>query len=124
MASHELPEPVTAVPGATVVDFPWSQASSALAALDQAANALNGQLGERADMQARLADWRGRYRDEFDETYDQLVSRASGIADSLIGLASSIVTGAEDAVSAQLAENGRAELEATTPTTTNVPVGP
>lgn len=130
MSTHEMPQPVAAGPGAVVVEFPWSQAILAVAALDIAASELSSHAGERADMNGRLSAWEGRYRDEFDEVHGDLEGRSSELVEALRGLAGAIVGGAEDAVNAQMAENTRAAEAAaaaaatTTTTAATQPVGP
>lgn len=109
---HELPDPVAAAPGATVVDFPWAAAGAAIAQLDAAATELANQLTGRAEMHPRLTDWQGRHRHDFGETYEDLVTRAEGIIETLNSVASAVVDGADDAVADQSTANRTAEREA------------
>ncbi|MGH9228603.1 MAG: hypothetical protein ACRD07_07680 [Acidimicrobiales bacterium] len=122
----EMPAKVEAVAGATVAQFPWAAAASAVAALNAAATTLGTQLESRATMLLTLTDWVGAYRDEFDGTYGRLTGTASGLKETLATLASSIVSGAEDANQAQRGYN-QAALEPDPPPSTrhsgrNIPV--
>jgi uncharacterized protein YukE len=108
MAS-EMPARIEAVDGAAVVDFPWGAAASAVAELDSASATLDSQLGTRADMVATLGDWVGTYRDEFDDARGRVTSTATGLRATLAALASSIVTGAEEANQAQRTRNYQVE---------------
>jgi uncharacterized protein YukE len=108
MASHVMPDPVEPAPGAEVVEFPWSEASSAVAELDSAATELDNQGLSRASLYPSLDEWEGQYRDDFDETYDSLMSTASGIVETLNSVAAAIVTGAEDAAADQFTANNLA----------------
>ncbi|HYZ99420.1 MAG TPA: hypothetical protein VE575_11755 [Acidimicrobiales bacterium] len=105
----EMPARVAAVDGAVVVDFPWTAAASAVAALNAASSTLGSQLDARAGMLGTLEDWEGTYRREFNGTHGRLTSTASGLKESLATLASSIVTGAENANQQQRVNNTLAE---------------
>lgn len=105
----ELPARVEAVEGALVVEFPWAAAATAVAALDAASSTLESQLGARPGMIGTLDDWVGTYRDEFDEAHQRITSTASGLKGTLATLASSIVTGAENANQEQRQNNLRVE---------------
>jgi uncharacterized protein YukE len=108
MAS-ELPARVEAVEGARVVEFPWEAAGNAIAAPDAAESTLESQWGARPGMIETLGDWVGAYRDEFDEAHQRITSTASGLKGTLATLASSIVTGAENANQEQRQVNWRVE---------------
>jgi uncharacterized protein YukE len=110
--NHELPDPVAPTSGAEVVDFPWAAVSGAIAELDAAATELANQLSSRSLLHATLVDWEGRYREDFDETYESLVTRAEGIVETLGSVAGAVVGGAEDAVADQTSANQVAEREA------------
>lgn len=105
----EMPTRVEAVPDAVVVDFPWAAATTAVAALTAASSTLGSQLESRPAMVATLTDWVGSFRDEFDSAYQRISSTGSGLKETLSTLASSIVTGAEDANQEQRDNNTRAE---------------
>jgi uncharacterized protein YukE len=122
----EMPTKVEAVAGATVADFPWSAAAAAVTALNAASSTLGTQLESRATMLPTLVDWVGTYRDEFDSANGRITGTASGLKETLATLASSIVSGAEDANQAQRTYN-QAALEPDPPTPTrpagmNIPV--
>jgi hypothetical protein len=93
----EMPERVEPVDGADEVDFPWSDARTAVAALDAAADKLHDQLGHRPDMRGTLDEWEGTYRNEFDDTDDRLMAYGSAAKDSLRVYAGAIAQGAEHA---------------------------
>ena len=97
----EMPAKVEAVAGATVVDFPWAAAAAAVTALNTASSTLGTQLDSRATMLPTIADWEGTYRAEFDSAYGRITATASGLRETLTTLASSIVSGADDANQAQ-----------------------
>jgi uncharacterized protein YukE len=123
----EMPARVEAVPGATVVDFPWADAAAAVTALTTAASTLGTQLDSRATMLPTIVDWKGTYRDEFDRAYGRITATATGLKEALATLASSIVSGAEGANQAQRSYN-QAALEPDPPASTarragrNIPV--
>jgi uncharacterized protein YukE len=123
----EMPARVGAVAGAPVADFPWADAAAAVAALNTAARTLGAQLDSRSTMLPTIVDWAGTYRDEFDRAYGRITGTASGLKETLATLASSIVSGAEDANQAQRSLNQAAlEPDPTTSTTRrsgrNIPV--
>ncbi|HEY8524315.1 MAG TPA: hypothetical protein VIL48_05085 [Acidimicrobiales bacterium] len=105
----ELPERVQPVENAIVVDFPWEAAGSAISAINAAVSELESQLGARPGMIETLSDWEGAFRDEFDDAHSRIMSSASGIKEALASLASSIVTGAENANAEQRTNNWRVE---------------
>lgn len=105
----EMPARVDAVAGAVQVDYPWTEAGSAVTALNEAATALGSQLERRAGMIPALDDWEGVYRTEFNAKRWSLEFAAAGLKEGLTGLASSIVSGAEDANLLQSQINYRAE---------------
>ena len=105
----EMPTPVAAVPGATVVSFPWGDASAAVAALERAAATLGSQLDTRGTMLPTIADWAGTYRDDFDGALGRISGVAAGVRETLTLLASSIVFGAENANEQQVINNRYAE---------------
>ncbi|MGH9110881.1 MAG: hypothetical protein ACRDZN_01040 [Acidimicrobiales bacterium] len=116
----EMPTKVEAVTGAIVVDFPWTAASAAVTALQQASSTLGTQLESRATMLPTIVDWAGTYRDEFDRAYHRLTTTAASLKETLTSLGSSIVSGAEDANQRQRAYNTAAlEPDPDPPTTTN-----
>ena len=122
----EMPAKVEAVARATVADFPWAAAAAAVTALNAASSTLGTQLETRATMLPTLVDWVGTYRDEFDGANGRITGTASGVKETLATLASSIVSGAEDANQAQRTYN-QAALEPDPPTPTrpagnNIPV--
>ena len=123
----EMPARVEAVAGATVVDFPWAAAAAAVTALNAAASTLGAQLDARSTMLPTIVDWHGAYRDEFDRAYGRITGTASGLKETLTTLASSIVSGAENANHAQRRYN-QAALEPDPPASTtrrsgrNIPV--
>lgn len=103
----EMPERVEPVDGAEEIDFPWSDARTALPALDAAADEIHDQLGHRPDMRATLDEWEGTYRNEFDDTDDRLMDYGSAAKDSLRVYAGAIVQGAESANAEQRRMNDR-----------------
>jgi uncharacterized protein YukE len=103
-----MPDPVEPAPDADVIEYPWSEASGAVTELDNAAAELDAQLVARAEMYPNLDEWEGGYHDDFVQTYDSLVSRASWIAETLNSVATAIVTGAEDAAADQFTANNQA----------------
>lgn len=113
----ELPAKVEPVENAVVVDFPWAEARTAVAALNAASSTLGTQLESRPGMVATLSDWEGAFRTDFDETHQRITSTASGLKERLTTLAQSIVGGAEDANAEQRTKN----TEAQTPDTHSVP---
>lgn len=113
----EMPAKVDAVAGATVVDFPWSAATAAVTALNQAASTLGSQLEARATMLPTIVDWVGSFRDEFDGAYSRITGTGSGLRETLQTLASSIVSGAEDANQQQRTYNTAAQQQDTAATT-------
>jgi uncharacterized protein YukE len=123
----EMPAKVEAVAGATVADFPWADAAAAVTALSTAARNLGTQLDSRSTMLPTIVDWVGTYRDEFDRAYGRITGTASGLKETLVTLASSIVSGAEGANQAQRTYN-QAALEPDPPASTtrrsgrNIPV--
>lgn len=123
----EMPAKVEAVAGATVADFPWTAAAAAVTALNTAASSLGTQLDSRATMLPAIADWEGAYRAEFDGAYGRIAATASGLRETLTTLASSIVSGADEANQAQRRYN-QAALEPDPPASStrrsgrNIPV--
>jgi uncharacterized protein YukE len=111
----EMPARVAAIPGARVVDFPWADATAAVAALNDASATLGTQLETRVGMIATIVDWEGTYRDEFDATYSRLKTSGEGLKTTLANLASAIVGGAEDANQEQRTANSTAEEAANNP---------
>lgn len=109
----ELPARVEAVENAVVVDFPWDAATSAVSALNEASSTLGTQLGARPDMVATLAEWEGSFRNDFNEAHGRITSAGSGLKERMTTLASSIVSGAEDANEEQRQNNARAEERVT-----------
>lgn len=105
----EMPARVEAAPEAVVVDFPWAAATSAVDKLNTGSSLLGGQLDTRAGMVVMLADWAGRFRDDFEAATQRLTPTAVGLKERLATLASSIVSGAEDANQQQRVNNARAE---------------
>jgi hypothetical protein len=108
----ELPARVEAVDNAVVVDFPWDAAGSAVTALNDASTTLGSQLGARPDMVATLTEWEGSFRTDFNEANSRITSAGSGLKEWMTTLASSIVSGAEDANEEQRQNNTRAEERA------------
>lgn len=107
----ELPVRVQPVTGATVVDFPWSDAATAVAALNDAGSTLGSQLEARVTLLPSIVDWVGAFRDEFDGADGRLTTTAAGLKETLASLASSIVTGAENANQQQRNYNTIAEQQ-------------
>ena len=105
----EIPTRLAAVPGATVVQFPWGDAAATVSALERAAATLGSQLDIRATMLPSIADWAGTYRDEFDGALGRISGVASGVRETLTLLASSIVFGAENANEQQAINHRYAE---------------
>jgi uncharacterized protein YukE len=104
----EMPEPVAAAEGAEPVIFPWTQATEAVAALNAAATTLSGQCEARADEHPTLAEWRGGYRDEFDVTYQGVMTEAAGLQETLLTRAGAIADAAVAANELQAARNTKA----------------
>lgn len=105
----EMPARVDAADGAEVVDFPWSAATRAVAALDAAASTLDTQLDIRAEMAPTIDDWSGTYRIEFDEAYARITGVAADVKETLTRVAFWIVGGAEAANHQQTANNADAD---------------
>lgn len=105
----QMPARTEPVDGAMVVDFPWDAATAAVNALNDAVSTLDSQLGARPGMVDTLSDWRGQFRDEFDDAHQRITSTASGLKETLASLASSIVSGAESANGEQSQNNFRVE---------------
>jgi hypothetical protein len=93
----EMPERVEPVDGADEVDFPWSDARTAVATLDATADKIHDQLGQRPDMRATLDEWEGTYRSEFDDADDRLMAYGNTAKDNLRVYAGAIARGAESA---------------------------
>lgn len=113
----EMPAKVEPVAGAAAVDFPWSDATTAVAALNEAATTLGTQLDARVTLAPSIVDWVGAFRTEFDGADSRLTTTASGLRESLANVASWIVGGAESANSEQRRRNTEAEAAATVTTT-------
>jgi hypothetical protein len=66
------------------VRWDWGASDAAAQALRQTADRLDQGTGDRQQLasQAQI-DWRGRYRNEFDDELARLVSRARGLAAEL-----------------------------------------
>jgi uncharacterized protein YukE len=105
----EMPARLEPVEGARAVDFPWEAATSAVSALNNAVSTLDSQLGARPGMVDTLSEWRGSFRDEFDDAHGRMMSTASGLKETLTSLAASIVGGAGSANEEQRQINFRAE---------------
>lgn len=105
----EMPVRVEAVPGARVVAFPWDAASSVVAAIGDAAAALSASLESRAEMVGAISDWKGAYRQDFDETYLRLTAAATDLVERAPSRALAVVSSAEDANTEQTIENEHAE---------------
>jgi hypothetical protein len=110
----EMPVRVQPVAGAVVVDFPWSEASTAVTALNDAVTALGTQLEARATLAPTIVDWAGTYRNEFNGADNRLTTTATGLRETLAAVASWIVGGAESANQAQRDRNTEAEQGITT----------
>jgi hypothetical protein len=119
----EMPVRVEPAPGAAVVDFPWSAATTAVAALNRAACTLHSQLGRRADLGPTIDDWVGAYRVEFDAADRRRTTTANDVREALVSLASSIVGGAESANQQQRTNNSQADDPAATAPPAREPVG-
>jgi hypothetical protein len=119
----EMPAQVQPVAGATRVDFPWAEATTAVAALNEAVSTLGSQLEARATLAPSIVDWLGTYRDEFDRADGRLTTTATGLRETLAATASWIVGGAESANAEQRRRNTLAEQQPTATTTTAPPVG-
>ena len=104
----ELPTPVEASDGAEAVDFPWTSATSALAAVQDAAGGLSASLEVRTMMHPAITDWAGAYRDEFDLAYRRLVIAAGDLVERAPGRMSSVVAAAEAANDTQRRRNEQA----------------
>ena len=107
----EMPEQIAVAPGAASVCFPWTHATTVVAALAAVQSTLTSQLEARPLMVAALADWTGAYRDDFDLALGRLTTVASGLAEAAALRAGIVVTAAEDANDEQLLLNQRALLE-------------
>ena len=101
----ELPRRVAAAPPAAPVVFPWTEAAAALSALSAAAGAIASHREARSAMSAALAEWSGRFRDEFDRADAGLAAAAIDVEDGLVRKAGAIVDGAEAANAAQVRRN-------------------
>lgn len=108
----DMPAPVAPAPGANVVSFPWEAAATAVAVLQDAAATLRAQLDARSLLLPSIVDWEGRFRDDFDATYERLTTTATGLAETLTSRASSIISAAESATAQQTANNAAAAEEA------------
>jgi hypothetical protein len=99
------------------VPFPTERANAAKAACERIAGLLNEHLLARPGMVAGARDgWRGRYRDDFDETWSTYEANLIGIKDALYVLAGNIGTATTNAatINEQRAER-RSEYNATHP---------
>lgn len=101
----EMPAKVEPVDGADEVDFPWTQATTAVTALNQAASTLGTQLETRTEMTPTLVDWTGTFRDQFDAAATRITTTASGLKETLTRVAFWIVGGAEAANQQQRTNN-------------------
>jgi hypothetical protein len=107
----ELPERVPPEDGAEEVDFPWSDARTAVTALDAAADKIHDQLGHRRDLRGTLDDWEGTYRNEFDDTDNRLMDYGDAVKNNLRVYAGTIVQGAEHANAEQTRINDQRSEE-------------
>ena len=105
----DMPLRVDAVPGAEVVEFPWTEASAVLAALADAAATVSSSLESRAEMWESISDWEGTLRQDFNETYLRLASAAIDLVERGPGRAQSVVNAADDANTDQTRANEAAE---------------
>jgi uncharacterized protein YukE len=106
----EMPVRVEPIEGAVRVDYPWSAATTAVGALNDAVSTLDTQLATRAEMLPLVDEWEGAYGTEFNQKQWLLEQTGIGLKEGLTTLASSIVTGAEDANTQQRQNNDRAAL--------------
>jgi len=105
----EMPLQVVAVAGAEVVQFPWIEATAAVAAVNSAVAALAAQREARASMAGGLSEWAGGYRAEFDGAFGDVTAVASGLEETLAVRVGAIVDGAEAANEAQTRANSAVE---------------
>jgi uncharacterized protein YukE len=105
----EMPTRVEPVDGAVPVDYPWSEATTVVGALNEAVSTLESQLVARAEMLPSVEEWVGAYATEFGMKQWLLEQTGIGLKEGLANLASSIVSGAEDANTQQRQNNYRAE---------------
>lgn len=122
--SAELPARVQPDPDAQVADFPWGPAGTAISAINDAVSTLTTQLEQRATLLPTIVDWSGSFRDEFDTAYAQVTGTGSGVKETLQTLASSIVSGAEEANSAQSIYNNEAIRRREAEQAAQQPTGP
>ncbi|HKY66516.1 MAG TPA: hypothetical protein VJM49_09110 [Acidimicrobiales bacterium] len=101
----EMPERVAPAPGAPEVDFPWSAAATVVGALHAVGATLASQLEARPAMTATLADWRGRYRDDFDAVLVRLTATATALVESAAARAGAVVAAADEANGSQVVAN-------------------
>lgn len=101
----EMPERIAPAPGAPEVDFPWSAAATVVGALQAVGATLASQLEARPPMTATLADWQGRYRDDFDAVLVRLTATATALVESAATRAAAVVAGADEANGSQLVAN-------------------
>ena len=106
----EMPARVEPIEGAVRVDYPWAAATTAVSALNDVASTLESQLGQRADMLPQLGEWEGAYHVDFSTKRWLLEFDGTGLKENALSLASSIVSGAEDANAQQRQNNERAEV--------------
>lgn len=107
----EMPVRVESADGAEVVDFPWTAATDAVAALNAAASTLDTQLDTRVGMVPSLADWTGTYRTEFDDAEARITGVAADVKETLTRVAHWIVGGAEAANHQQTTNNADADAD-------------
>ena len=107
----ELPTPVEATDGVSAVDFPWTSAASALAAVQDAASGLSASLEARTMMRPAIVDWTGTYRDEFDVALQRVTAAAADLVERAPGRARSVVAAAEAANERQRRRNEQAAAD-------------
>ena len=84
------------------VVWDWGAANEAIAALHRAAGRLDESVGERQRVAGEAqAEWRGRYREEFDVDLNDLVQRAHSLAAEFRSTAARIASASEAARSEQ-----------------------
>lgn len=84
------------------VVWDWGAANEAIAALHRAAGRLEESVGERQRVASEAqAEWRGRYREEFDVDLADLVRKAQSLAAEFRATANRIAAASEAARSEQ-----------------------
>lgn len=101
----DLPDQVVAAGGAPAVEFPWAAAAAAVDALNRAAAALTSRIEAQARMVGTLGEWRGRFRDDFDDGHGDVVAAATALAAEMASRAAGIAEAAGAANDEQVRRN-------------------